>query len=1363
MDCRDFSENLQAYIDGELKEAERLELEEHLEACGSCSAELYELEKVNNLLHAAFENKPPFSAITARVLAEVTGAAPSEHPSGGELDEEIADDPSTNLVGRTLGGYEIAEKIGSGGMGTVYKALQLSMGRHVALKVLYHKYTADKTFVKRFIREARSAGGLNHPNIVRVYDVGQDNGFYYMSMELVEGHPLNQVLAQEGRLAPERALNIVIQTARALEHAQKESVIHRDVKPENIIADDADNIKLADMGLAKKIGISQDASITLEGQTVGTPYYMSPEQVIDASSVDQRTDIYSLGVTFYHIITGKRPFEGNTSMEIMASVIHNEVAFTREHLDYVPKQFVQVISKMTDKEPDRRHQTATELIKELEYIRKHRLTYATPAAAPRPRAVRAAVARREREPVSAQEKKASNLVWLVAIAAGLLLLLGVWAALPPSSTDRTDSSGNGEMARDRRDKTRVPPPSPPPAPEPTKSVVVEREEFEGEAKKEFDAVMALMAERPEDYAEQMRRLDAIVKGYPSSKHAPRAQTLYNNIVEKLNKNLAQAKAEADNLARISDFNGAVALLEDLANRYAGTDVAQTAASHARLLNERQQSKFQHDMKVAGQRLARGDTDGATYLLEKIAEYGTEEMKEQAARKIEVIHSDIAAADAARKRQQQQALLKEFYPLTTGYLVDGQYSRAIEAVDITAGASRFSGIKKYIEHERADITHLMGLSDALNAALKKMAASRRDTYLRLRDYDRPVQGRIKEISPGVFVLKPKDKKLGALITLNMKKLTPGDVVKLTGAVLEGKPEADMKYHLFYLYEGNFAKAQEHLDRLGAQHHTGKGDTGQASPREEAARATQRGISDRVKELMKKYGRAPAEDTVKKIEKALGTARSQPADKTSKTGSHPPTEKAGDTGYAICCEKFQMVKPIIMNLLAEHVAKKLYDAAKLAYRKKNYDEAQDTLERLLGEEFADTRYLDEGKRQEIAKLLKNVEAKLDKPLSERDIERDEIASLFNAAKVVKLRDGKYRVTYDFTTVEQLQDFMIGRDLIKMDHAEKLFSWREKRTFRYEDAPAWAVFRYQKYSVVNGKGERPLVWKGVIKGDATLELNAVPLQRYNVITMLCHNEKGTYVLASSFKGGDADWHRETFGMTRSVLFRRHWDEEPHIQPPNGGWQVIGEAGKMVVSVGIAYTVKAIKRGNKLAFYLNKRRLVEGVDNTWQKGRPGVSASESHVLYTGIKITGELDKEWIEEELKRLGRKKEKKEKKKKPDKVARKEDPYRGANERVKRLLDAAKGLDGITSDDLMRTRKIADGVQEWGGNWGGRVIDRLVGEVARMDNAEELRRRLDELERRMGQDPGGRPRGWPGQPQPGQQPQPGRRWPRGGRRR
>ncbi len=201
---------------------------------------------------------------------------------------------------------EILALIGKGGMGVVYKARQKRLDRLVALKILAPAFGQDPAFAERFHREARAMGMLNHPHIVAVHDFGQTNGLYYFVMEFVDGVNLRRPL-EMGKLSPEQALAIVPQICDALQYAHNAGVVHRDIKPENILLDKSGRVKIADFGLAKLTGQTQDVTLTGAGQVMGTPHYMAPEQLEHPQAVDHRADIYSLGVVFYQMLTGELP------------------------------------------------------------------------------------------------------------------------------------------------------------------------------------------------------------------------------------------------------------------------------------------------------------------------------------------------------------------------------------------------------------------------------------------------------------------------------------------------------------------------------------------------------------------------------------------------------------------------------------------------------------------------------------------------------------------------------------------------------------------------------------------------------------------------------------------------------------------------------------------------------------------------------------------------------------------------------------------------------------------------------------------------------------------------------------------------
>jgi serine/threonine-protein kinase len=212
---------------------------------------------------------------------------------------------------QSLGGYELIRKLGEGGMGATYLARQVSMDRLVALKVLKKGLAKKAGFVERFVREAHLAGRLSHANIVQALDVGEAGGFHYLAMDYVEGQTASALIPSGGAMPEAQALDIALQVARALEAAHRQGIVHRDVKPENILVTAEGIAKLCDFGLAREA--EGESGLTQTGTALGTPHYIAPEQARGEGGVDVRADIYSLGATLYHLVTGRTPFEGPTA------------------------------------------------------------------------------------------------------------------------------------------------------------------------------------------------------------------------------------------------------------------------------------------------------------------------------------------------------------------------------------------------------------------------------------------------------------------------------------------------------------------------------------------------------------------------------------------------------------------------------------------------------------------------------------------------------------------------------------------------------------------------------------------------------------------------------------------------------------------------------------------------------------------------------------------------------------------------------------------------------------------------------------------------------------------------------------------
>ena len=274
-----------------------------------------------------------------------------------------------NLEGRVLGNrYEIIEKVGNGGMATVYKATDLVLKRYVAVKILRDEFTTDEEFIKRFETEAQSAARLVHPNIVSIFDVGVDNGIYYIVMELIKGKTLKEIIVEErGPLPWKWSVNVAIQIASALEMAHKNNIIHRDIKPHNIIITEDGIAKVTDFGIAKAVS---NSTITAFGTTIGSVHYFSPEHA-RGGYTDAKSDLYSLGVVMYEMVTGKVPFDADTPVSVALKHMQEEPEAPIEKNPHLPEAVNKIILKALKKDPMYRYQTATELLDDLRMALKN--------------------------------------------------------------------------------------------------------------------------------------------------------------------------------------------------------------------------------------------------------------------------------------------------------------------------------------------------------------------------------------------------------------------------------------------------------------------------------------------------------------------------------------------------------------------------------------------------------------------------------------------------------------------------------------------------------------------------------------------------------------------------------------------------------------------------------------------------------------------------------------------------------------------------------------------------------------------------------------------------------------------------------
>jgi serine/threonine-protein kinase len=266
--------------------------------------------------------------------------------------------PTPSGSGELPSGYQIVGRPKRGGMASVYKAYQTALGRHVALKMLAPALSGDPSFVQRFHDEARQTASLEHPNIVTIYDIGQAGSRLFIAMRYIDGLSLAELLAREGRQPANRAVHIVAQVAEALDYAHSRGVIHRDVKPGNIMIEPGDRVTLTDFGIAKTVG---GAQLTQVGAIVGTPEYLAPEQAL-GQPTDHRADLYALGIVLFELLTGRTPFRAETPLATLHAQIYTPPPFPTDLNQQIPSTVAAVVMQSLAKEPAQRFQSGRDFV-----------------------------------------------------------------------------------------------------------------------------------------------------------------------------------------------------------------------------------------------------------------------------------------------------------------------------------------------------------------------------------------------------------------------------------------------------------------------------------------------------------------------------------------------------------------------------------------------------------------------------------------------------------------------------------------------------------------------------------------------------------------------------------------------------------------------------------------------------------------------------------------------------------------------------------------------------------------------------------------------------------------------------------------
>ena len=680
-----------------------------------------------------------------------------------------------------IGQYKLIARVGQGGMGTVYKAKQESLDKIVAVKVLAPALARKSDFVERFVREAQASGRLNHPNIVLGIDAGEAGGYYYFAMEFVDGESLKAVLAREGKLPERRALEIAAAMAAALEHACEHRIVHRDIKPGNILLTADGTPKLADLGLAKEV--RTDHSITQAGIPVGTPYYISPEQVRGEQQIDHRADIYALGGTLYHMVTGAVPYDGPTAAVVMTRHLNDPIPDAKAHTPDLSDAVIAIIHRCMAKEPDGRYATPSELREDVEAALAGKpLPHAKKVRPAAPKAAQRAAERKAKQ--DAQRRK---LLIIGAAAAGVLVLtVALVLALRPGKPARKPQAvapprTSAPVSPQPRPKTKHKPKSRTPEPKPSA------------AKPKADAVLrelldfAATADGRDDIAKRFRDF---ILDYAGTTAAAKAKAHLAGL-EAAWKAEAGFKAAIEKHMRDHQFAKALAALAD-------PPFEKKSAALAEMLDELTRSVKQaaadHTdvQKARGEKLIeQGDLAEAKDIFLALGKLGLPEAAEAS-------RDALARIDTLEAKARERQARRTFVSL----LATAMQAMAAGRLDEARGTLRpakadgNAAVAALLEQAHGDIDRIATLFDAAEAELATRARARKS--VRIKGIMRPVtkvENHVAHCTIG-----------RATIRFPIHELSASDIDDLKCA-----PQPDL-IPLLELYRGHVAEAKAALEKL-----------------------------------------------------------------------------------------------------------------------------------------------------------------------------------------------------------------------------------------------------------------------------------------------------------------------------------------------------------------------------------------------------------------------------------------------------------------------------------------------------------------------------------------------------------------------
>jgi eukaryotic-like serine/threonine-protein kinase len=774
-------------------------------------------------------------------------------------------------------GFELVRKLGEGGMGATYLARQVSMDRLVALKILRKKFSEQGDFIARFQREARLAGSLNHPNIVQAMDVGESSGFHYLVMEYVEGRNLVEIMPEDGGMNEGRALDFTLQIAGALAFAGEQGIIHRDIKPDNILVTAENAAKLCDFGLAKQT--AEDSSLTQTGMAMGTPHYISPEQARGSASMDIRGDIYSLGATLYHLVTGQTPYQGPTAAVVMTKHLNEQLPWPQDVNPEVTENCSRVITKMMAKDPNDRYMKPADLISDLQDViagkspklaslGKGRSSVARRGAVPvRPRTGRGRGKRHQTARMkSANRTSATESVRIgsgsgsakALYAAGAAVLLGAVLGL---------------WVLTRSGKEEVPPPVPVSGVEAAASRAWSREvqplvgsdikaseaqalgaalisfsaahggtSFAAQRSDEikrlralaktaidkanqgvedmFKYALAYWRKHPQDYDGAIRKFKTVLTSARGTVTEMKASDAIKDVEEARERARAAALAKllekSTPLAAAGDFDAALAVL-----RTAPPELATGVKTERRKLHFRAAIRLKSALEQAEKLSRQGKPLEGLAALDAIKSlrYAPWKARVVALRtRLEKEKLDVAATERKRQEAAARSQLEEVLDLADDLVARGRPVNAAE--QLAAGRKKLNpqqqaAIARELTAAEAVFGSLVAQEKARKAALEKLLGTTTDIRTRTQRYRKC---KITKLHPDGLSIEYEKRIMGVRSVMGMKvrfdQLAPGEMARLIPAVKPGTADEQVAAALVAMHAKRFPAAGEHLLAAGA---------------------------------------------------------------------------------------------------------------------------------------------------------------------------------------------------------------------------------------------------------------------------------------------------------------------------------------------------------------------------------------------------------------------------------------------------------------------------------------------------------------------------------------------------------------------